>query len=450
MREFLQIFFEKEGFSVDTAETGSAAIDKLAAKTYDLVITDLKMPGLSGLDVLKAAKARNPDMAVVMITAYASPESVAEALEYGATDYVNKPFRVDDLKHVVHAALEKETLRRDNIRLRAELGSRYGFANIFGAHESMREVYELIKRVSDTKSNVLILGETGTGKELAAKAIHFSSFRSSGPFVVVNCGAIPDSLWESELFGHKKGAFTGAVSDKKGLFQAAKGGTMFLDEVGEIPLAVQVKLLRAIQERRVLSVGSTQDEAIDVRIIAATHRDLEHDVAQGNFRQDLYYRLNVIAIRMPPLRERRSDIPMLANYFLEKYATEIHKDVTKVASETMEMLKAYNYPGNVRELENILERAVTFETSNVIMPESLPPRLRNVEDPYGEDDLSAATVSPEGIDLEAVVGEFEKRLLLQALSQAGGVKKKAAKLLKISFRSFRYRLQKYGLDEGDE
>jgi len=449
MREFLQILFVKEGYAVETAEGGAEAIKKLSGSAFDLVITDLKMPGISGMNVLRVAKEKNPDVAVIMITAYASPESVREALDLGAMDYVNKPFRVDDLKHVVKAALEKQELVRENIQLKAELGSRYGFANIFGAHKSMREIYELIKRVSTTKSNVLILGETGTGKELVAKAIHFNSARSSGPFVVVNCGAVPEALWESELFGHKKGSFTGAVSDKKGLFQMANKGTLFLDEVGEIPHYIQVKLLRGIQERNVQPVGSTQLDTVDVRIIAATNKDLAKEVAKGRFREDLFYRLNVIAIDLPPLRDRSSDIPMLANYFLEKYSTELSKDIRKISEEAMEILKSHRYPGNVRELENIIERALTFEQTNVILPESLPSGLQTAEESAG-DQVGDVRLGPDGIDLEKVIDAMERRLLFQALEQAGGVKKQAAELLKISFRSFRYRLQKYGLETGEE
>ncbi len=445
LREFLQIFFEKEGYHVEKAENAKVAFQKLQTHSYDLVITDLKMPGASGIEVLRYAKEKNPDAAVVLITAYATPESLKEALDLGVTDYVNKPFRVEDLKHVVHSALEKQTLVRENIQLKAELGSRYGFANIFGAHPAMREVYELIKRVSDTRSNILILGETGTGKELAANAIHFNSPRSSEPFAVVNCAAIPDTLWESELFGHKKGAFTGAIADKCGQFTMANKGTLFLDEIGEIPLLIQVKLLRAIQERKVRAIGSVSDETIDVRIIAATNRNLEKMVANGEFREDLYYRLNVIAIRMPPLRDRASDIPILANYFLEKFTTEINRDIRKISTEAMNLLRQYRYPGNVRELENIIERGVTLELSNVVLPESLPPRLRKTGMPT---DIAStvAQIPFEGLDLEKALEDFERQLISKALIQTKGVKNKAARLLKVSFRSFRYRLQKYGLD----
>lgn len=451
MREFLHILLTKEGYHVDTAVNGQEAIRLLESHRYDLVVTDIKMPGLGGVDVLRAARKKDTEMAVVMITAYASPESVKEAVDLGATDYVTKPFRVDDLKHVIASSLEKSTLVRENIHLKAELGNRYGYSNIFGAHPSMREIYDLIKRVSATRSNVLILGETGTGKELVAKAIHFNSPRSSNPFVVVNCGAIPDSLWESELFGHRKGAFTGAVSEKRGLFQVAHQGTLFLDEVGEIPLNIQVKLLRVIQERKLLPIGATQDEIVDVRIIAATNRDLEREVGEGRFREDLYYRLNVIAINIPPLRERTSDIPMLVNFFMEKFATEIAKDVRKISSEAMDILKNYNFPGNVRELENIIERAVTLDTSGVILPESLPKRIRAQTDASMESEEGTPRVTAQGINLEDEVARFERRLLTEALELSDGVKTEAARLLGITFRSFRYRLRKYGLetDSGD-
>ncbi|MBZ0274226.1 sigma-54 dependent transcriptional regulator [bacterium] len=450
MREFLQILFVKEGFDVVAAESGIAAVKKLADESFDVVLTDLKMPGMSGIEVLRSAKERNPDVAVIMITAYASPESVNEALDLGATDYVNKPFRVDDLKHVVSGALNKQQLVRENIRLKAELGSRYGYANIFGAHQSMREVYEMIKRVSTTRSNILILGETGTGKELVAKAIHFNSPRSPEPFVVVNCGAIPETLWESELFGHKRGSFTGAIADKRGLFQSAHKGTLFLDEVGEMPGPIQVKLLRAIQERTVMPVGAMAPEAVDVRIIAATNRVLEKEVEQGQFRQDLYYRLNVIAINIPPLRDRASDIPMLANYFLEKFATESGKDVRKISEEAMSILKVYDYPGNVRELENIMERAVTLTRTNIILPDYLPPRIRAHSASGGGASANLLNVPPDGLDLDARLADIERLLLTQALEHAGGVKTRAAQMLRVTFRSLRYRLQKLGMDDESE
>ncbi len=446
MREFLKILFLKEGYEVVTAESGAGALKEMADTQFDLVITDLKMPGISGIEVLRAAKKRDPEIPVVIITAYANPESVSEALDLGVADYVNKPFRVDDLKHVIESSLKKQDLVRENIQLRVELGSRHGFGNIFGAHPRMREVYELIKRVSPSKSNIIILGETGTGKELVAKAIHFDSPRSGGPFIVVNCGAIPETLWESEMFGHKRGAFTGAIAEKTGLFQLANKGTIFLDEVGEMPPSIQVKILRAIQEREVLRIGGTVPETVDVRIIAATNRNLDEEVEKGNFREDLFYRLNVIAIHLPPLRERASDVPMLANFFLEKFATEVGKNIRKISEETMELLGFYQYPGTVRELENIIERAVTLEQTNIIHKDSLPPRVIPRKKGAIPSTGLPAGLEDEGIDLERHLGEMEKEWLLWALQQTGGVKKKAAKLLKISFRSFRYRLKKYGYD----
>ncbi len=449
MLEFLEIMLKKEGYAVSTAKSGEEAIARLGQEPFDLVVTDIQMPEVTGLDVLRRAKDVAPDAAVIMITAFASAETAVEAMKEGAYDYITKPFKVDEIKLVIKNALERRNLSRENLLLKKELKSKYNFSNIIGSSPEMLKVYSLIQRVAGTRTNVLISGESGTGKELVAKAIHYNSPRRDKPFVTINCGAIPENLMESELFGHKKGSFTGAVANKIGLFEAANEGTIFLDEIGELTPPIQVKLLRAIQERTFKPVGGTEDVTVDVRIISATNKDLEKEVAAGTFREDLFYRLNVIQIKLPPLRERREDIPILAQHFLEKYAKELGKDIRKISAEAMNLLTAYSYPGNVRELENIIERSVALESSNVILQESLPSFLARREAGPGGFGV-VPDIPPEGVNLEDLVGALERTLLLKALERTNGVKKKAAKLLKISFRSMRYRLEKYGIDAKED
>ncbi len=447
MREFLEILLQKEGFFVRSARGGKEAIELLEKDPYDLVICDVKMPRVSGLDVLRKAKEIDPEIVVLMITAYASAETAVEAMKQGAYDYITKPFKVDEIKLILRNALEHKSLVQENILLKKELGTRYGLGNLVGSSEEMLKVYDLIQRAAPTKSNVLVLGESGTGKELVARAIHFNSPRKEKPFVPVSCSAIPETLMESELFGHVKGAFTGAISNKRGLFEMADGGTLFLDEIGEVPLSIQVKLLRVLQEMNFKRVGGTDDISVNVRVIAATNKNLTEAIAEGSFRNDLYYRLNVIQIDLPPLRARREDIPILAEHFLEKHSKALEKDIKRISAEAMELLQKYNYLGNVRELENTIERSVALETTPVILPESLPPAVR---DRQGHNALIGKIDLPsEGVDLDDMVGEVEKNLLLKALERAGGVKGKAAELLGISFRSLRYRLAKYGLDTSD-
>jgi two-component system response regulator PilR (NtrC family) len=450
MREFLEILLTREGYEVNSAASGSQACDLLDEKgIYDLVITDIKMPRVTGLDVLRKAKSVNPDMQVIMITAFASHETAVEAMKEGAFDYITKPFKVDEIRHVVANALEKRFLSRENIALKQQLGERYGFENLIGSDPRMLEVFQLIERVAATPTNILILGETGTGKELVARAVHAHSPRRNGSFVVINCGAIPGELLESELFGHRRGSFTGAVSDKKGLFEIADGGTIFFDEVAELPLPLQVKLLRTLQEKKILPVGDTNERKVDARVVSATNRNLEKEVEEGRFRQDLYYRLNVIQVAMPPLRERAADIPLLADFFLEKYSKLLAKPVRKISSEALMLLKSYNYPGNVRELENIIERAVALEMSEIILPESLPPHIlkRGLDISRLRSQLS---IPPEGINLDQILEEIERDFILQALKITRGAKKAAGELLGVSFRSFRYRLEKLGLEEPSE
>jgi two-component system response regulator PilR (NtrC family) len=444
MQEFLEIFFRSEGYDVATAGDVQSARLQLENDDFDVVITDIKMPDGSGLDLLHAAHEFSPETMVIMITAFASTETAIAAMKQGAYDYITKPFKVDEIRIVVEKALEKKLLATENRRLRSELRSQVRDRSIVGNSGVMQRVYELIAQVADTKANVVITGESGTGKEMVARAIHEGGERASQPFVVVNCAAIPENLLESELFGHVKGAFTGAVQSKTGLFEAASGGTLFLDEVGELPLALQVKLLRAIQEKSFRRVGGTRDQSADVRIVAATNRLLDEDVKSGRFREDLYYRLNVIEIPLPPLRERRDDIALLVDHFIEKYGRELGKEVTGCSEEAMQKLLSYRFPGNVRELENVIERAVALSRETTIQLESLPPALLHPPLPG-----RTTRIPPEGVSLDELMEEYERSLLLEALVPARGVKKKAAQLLGVSFRSFRYRLEKLGIDDAE-
>jgi two-component system response regulator PilR (NtrC family) len=444
MREFLTLMLTKEGYNVDTAENGAIAVKKIEKNNYQLVITDVKMPKKSGIDVLKAVKKSSPETIVIMITAYSSVDSAIEAMKIGAYDYIPKPFKIDEIKIVIRNALEKRELQKENILLKSELKERYRFENLIGHNEKIVKIYNLIRQVSKISTNILILGESGTGKEVVARAIHFNSNRFNKPFVTINCGAIPENLLESELFGHKRGAFTGAVDNKEGLFEAANGGTIFLDEIGELPLNIQVKLLRAIQDKEFKKLGDTKDIKVDVKIIAASNRKLEEDIKNHSFREDLYYRLNVIRIDMPPLRERKDDIPLLIRHFIDKYNKELDKKITGIADDTQQCLTSYNFPGNVRELENIIETAVALEQSNVITKGVLPD-LKYSAPGGDEGELSGIALKEDGLDLEELVGKIEKKLIIQALERCKYNKTEAAKLLKITFRSLRYRLEKYNI-----
>lgn len=444
IREFMEIFLKKEGYDVTLAEDGAKAKDTLTKKTFDMVISDLQMPNMTGMELLKHARDAYPETVFVMMTAFGTLENAVEAMKIGAYDYLTKPCKIDEVRLVISNALRTRNLEVENRALKKELVKEYSFQNIVGNSQAMHSIFDLIKRVSSTPTNVLVTGESGTGKEVVAKAIHFNGPLKDKPFITVNCGAIPENLMESEMFGHKKGSFTGAIVDKAGLFEAADGGSLFLDEIGELPLSIQVKLLRAIQERVVRRVGATDDTKVDVRLIAATNRNLEDMVAKGTFRQDLYYRLNVINIKTPSLRERREDVPLLANHFLKKYNDKLGKNIGGISTEAMEILKKYDYPGNVRELENLIERTVALEGGATILPESLPPIVNT---PTGRKMASSneIEIGDDGIDLDKVVGQIEKELLIKAIHAAGGVKKRAAKLLHISFRSMRYRIEKYNL-----
>lgn len=441
MREFLTILLEREGYRVEQAETAVVALSLLENDEFDLVISDICMPGLSGLTLLGKIKQINPDTAVLMVTAFSTAEQAVEAMKLGAYDYIAKPFKVEEIKILVRNALEKRSLQRENSRLRQEIRKENDFSGLIGKSRIMRDIYSLIEKVAVSTANVLILGESGTGKELAARAIHDNSPRRDKQFVAVNCGAIPDTLIETELFGHKKGAFTGAVTDRAGLFEQADGGTLFLDEVGEVPLQLQAKLLRVLQERELRRVGANDDRKVDVRIVAASNRNLEDQVKEGTFREDLYYRLNVVELRMPALRERPEDIPLLIEHFYGKILLQPWTPES-VSADAMKALTAYHYPGNVRELENIVERCLIIGDRKITV-ESLPQQVLNC----GSGVPAAVELAPEGMNLEEYLDSVEKGFLQQALARSGGVKKKAAELLGLTFRSFRYRLAKFGMDD---
>jgi two-component system response regulator PilR (NtrC family) len=451
IREFLDIMLKKEGFEVTLAEDGKRALELLKKKSFNMIISDLQMPNMTGIELLKQSKDVAPDTVFMMITAFGTTETAVEAMKLGAYDYITKPFKIDEVRILINNALKSKKLETENIQLKKELVKENSFNNIIGNSPAMHKIFDLINRVSQTTTNVLVTGESGTGKELIAKGIHYNGPLKDRPFVTVNCGAIPETLMESEMFGHKKGSFTGAIADKIGLFEVANGGTLFLDEIGELPLSIQVKLLRAIQERVIRMVGGTDDLKVEVRIVAATNRNLEDEVKAGRFREDLYYRLNVIAIKAPSLRERRDDVPILAKHFLDKYNSRLAKSIKSISVEAMDVLKKYDYPGNVRELENIIERTVALEAGATILPESLPPLVSTSSGARRIVSAFDIDVGDDGLDLEKIIGQIEKEILIKAIHRANGIKKKAARLLGITFRSMRYRVEKYGLTgPGDE
>jgi two-component system response regulator PilR (NtrC family) len=448
MRDMLRIGLVRAGHEVTLAEDVTSARAAVAGREFDVVLTDLQLPDGSGLDVLDAVKRRAAATEVILLTAFATIETAISAIKRGASHYLTKPSKLDEVAVIVDRCLERRALVRDNDRLRQELSGRFRLDRIVGKSGAMQRMFELVRRVAPTKTTVLLQGESGTGKEMVARALHElgGEPRASGPFVGVNCGAIPEALLESELFGHVKGAFTGASDEKKGLFVAASGGTLFLDEIGELSGAMQVKLLRALQERTIKPVGAIHERPVDVRVVAATHRDLEAEVERGAFRRDLFYRLNVITIHLPPLRARREDIPLLVEHFLRKHAAAMGRAIEAIDPAALKRLCDHDYPGNVRELENIIERAVTLEPGNRIGEDSLPelaPRARKA--PAAGTEI---TIGEEGIDLDGVLAEVEREILLKALDRSGGVRKRAAELLRITFRSMRYRLAKQGIDAG--
>ena len=447
LRELLAIVLRREGYEVLLAENGRMALAALSRGPVDLLISDIKMPDMSGVDVLRAAKGHDPGLSAIMMTAFASTETAVEAMRLGACDYLVKPFDVDELKLKVREKLESRQLRQENLLLKRALNEPHAFAGIIGRSSPMLAVFDLVESVARTTSTVLITGESGTGKELVARAVHRQSLRREHPFVAINCGALTETLLESELFGHMKGSFTGADTTKKGLIEGAEGGTIFLDEIGETTPMMQVKLLRVLQERKFRRVGGLEEIEADIRVVAATNQDLTRLVAEGRFREDLFYRINVIPVQLPPLRDRREDIPLIAEHFLVKYRHAMGKAIETISGEAMERLVAYHWPGNIRELENVVERAVALERSPAILAESLPLHLRagaaRAAPAAAAEDVAALPAL--GFDLEQHVQSVERRYLAQALERAGGVQVRAAELLGMSFRSFRYYAKKYNL-----
>jgi len=440
IRDLLGIMLRKEGYDMVMAENRASAARVLARDAVDMVITDVKLPDGDGIEILRHVKAGSPETVVVVMTAYGSTETAVAALKLGAHDYLVKPFDVEELKIVVRNALEKQQLTQENLRFKAEFRAQHGLDRIIGVSTAMAGVFEMVRAIAGTASTVLITGESGTGKELVAKAIHALSPRRDAAFVSVNCGAMPEPLLESELFGHVKGAFTDAHQNKRGLFEVAHRGTLFLDEIGETPLPMQVKLLRALQERKIRRVGGTEETEIDARVIAATNSPLEQLVRERRFREDLFYRLNVIPLRMPPLRERRPDIALLAEHFLRRYSEQMGKALTTISKEAMDALERYAWPGNVRELENVIERAVALETSPTVLAERLPEPLRAPISDGG----SGLDLSP-GFELDRYLNDLEDQLLRKALEKTDGDRTVAAQLLGIKPRALRYLIRKHGL-----
>ena len=441
MRELLAITLRQAGYEVTLAEGGDAAIEHLREGPFDLVVTDLRMQGTDGLAVLRGALEHSPDTVVVVVTAYASTETAVEAMKLGAYDYITKPFKLDEIRVKLANALERKRLKDENRSLRRQLGKERPFANFIVKSAQMLGVIDMIRKTADSDSTVMVTGESGTGKEVVAQAIHAASGRRDGPFVSVNCGAVPESLMEAELFGHVKGAFTGAINSSEGLFASANGGTLFLDEITEIATSLQVKLLRAIQERQVRRVGDVRDVPIDVRLVAASNRDLPRAVAEGVLREDLFYRLNVIPIHLPPLRERRDDIPALVAHFIEKVAGAQGKPVPAVTPEALALLEAHQWPGNIRELANVIERAMVLGNGPAIDVEALPADFRH---PAAPGDIPVEFPAA-GLDLEATLARIEQRYIEMALERTSGVQTRAAELLRVSFRQFRYKLRKHSL-----
>jgi two-component system response regulator PilR (NtrC family) len=456
MREMLRIVLRRDGYAVILAANGNEAIEVLKRERVDLLLSDIRMPDVSGVEVLRVAKEANRDIVAFMMTAFASTDTAVEAMRLGAVDYFTKPFSMDELRLKVRRHLDANRLRQENVLLKRALDTAHEFCNIIGRSNPMLELFKMIETVARTNSTVLITGESGTGKDLVARAVHYNSLRREHPFVALNCGGLPETLLESELFGHMRGAFTGADTNKKGLLEVAERGTIFLDEIGEMNQTMQVKFLRVLQDRRFRRLGGTEEVQADIRVIAATNQDLQRMVAEGRFREDLYYRINVIQVHLPPLRDRREDVPLLADHFLGKYAKAAAKPVHGISHEAKELLSAYSWPGNVRELENVIERAVALEQAPLVLPESLPMHVRTLQgapSPKGPGVSAPGTTSQarglpdidEGFDLEALGEEFYRHYIALALERTGGVQTRAAEMLGMSFRSFRYYAKKFNL-----
>jgi DNA-binding NtrC family response regulator len=442
MCQFLSIMLRKEGYQITTVSTGKKAVESIKNQKYDVVLTDIRMSGMDGIEVLKEIKKIDPTIPVVIMTAYASQKTAIEAVNQGAFHYLIKHAKNDEIKMVVRNALDMKRVRQENQLLKKQLKKTGDLKTIIGKSEEMHNIFKLVDKVADTDSTILIFGESGTGKELIARAIHYRSQRSNGPFVSINCGALPESLLESELFGHVKGSFTGAIKDKEGLFKVAQGGTFFLDEVGETSPTIQVKLLRVLQEREVIPVGGTNPIKVDVRLVAATNADLEKEIKQDRFRPDLYYRLNVIPVYLPPLRRRRDDVPLLVNHFLKKFNDSLEPEKQKgMSKEAMEVLINYDWPGNVRELENVVERAVILEDTKIITVLSLPDKLRR------RDPSSQRLITDKA---QVTLEELEREYLIKVLNDTSWQKKKASAILGINASTLYRKIQRYGLEKERE
>jgi two-component system response regulator PilR (NtrC family) len=446
LRNMLSFVLGKEGYQVEEAQSGLEALKKLKDRKYDLVISDIRMPDLNGIELLKKIKLHDEEIPVIMITAYAATHDAIEAMKLGAEDYIMKPFDLEELKIIINKSLHKKNIEKENIELKQKLSDREKFENIVGGDPKMAKIFELIRTVAQTDSTVLISGESGTGKELIARAIHAQSRRAEQRFVSINCGALPENLLESELFGHKKGAFTDAYQDKEGLFEAASQGTLFLDEISEMSQKMQVKVLRAIQEKVIRRVGGNKEIAVDVRIITATNRDLAESIEKGEFRSDLYYRLNVISIKVPPLRERRDDIPILMQQVLQRYNQKFAKNITGFEKKVMECFAGYHWPGNVRELENFIERGVALEKGTVISAGSLPSEIvYSAGAPQAPGEDWSSLLDSGQFDFNLYLDDLSKRIIIRALEQSSGNVKKTAERLQVNYRSLRYLIEKYKL-----
>ena len=451
--EMVCILLERNGFETLGAESGEQALARLAREPVDLVLTDLRLPGMSGIELIQQIRALpgpNSEVPVVMLTGVGRTQEAMEAVRLGADDFLRKPFNNEELLFTLRRALDRRALSEENRRLHGELLERYGLSGLVGTSPAMQEVRDMVRRVKDSRVSVLILGESGTGKERVARAIHYSGSRASKPFVAVNCGAIPENLFESELFGHKKGAFTGATANKIGYFQAAEGGTLFLDDVADMPLSTQLKLLRALAERKVVPVGGVEELPVDVRVIAATNKSPEEEIKAGRFREDLYYRLNVVRIELPPLRKREWDLLVLARHFVREFALEYQKPIRDLDPDATERVLGYPWPGNVRELRNAMEAAVALEELHTVTARSLPRSIGGGAEHTPTYVSAAAPAPPElpedGVNLESILVDIEREYLNAALRRTGGNKTRAAELLGLSFRSFRYRLARFQLD----
>ncbi|GAB7028346.1 sigma-54-dependent transcriptional regulator [Geotalea toluenoxydans] len=442
-REALLLLLQGNSFTIKGSGSGTEGLKLMMNERFDIVITDLFLPDISGIDILKKIKDTSPHTEVILITGHASAETAVKAMKEGAYDYITKPLNIDELRIIIDKAVEKNRLVNENVYLKEQLRDRYEFANIIGSSEAMQQVFSRMKKIIKTDSTVLILGESGTGKELVAKAVHFNGARRDKPFIAINCSAIPENLLESELFGHTRGSFTGAIKDKVGKFEAANHGTIFLDEIGTLPMHLQTKLLRVLQEQEVEKVGSNKPIKLDARVISATNVDLEQEVKRGTFREDLYYRLNVIPINIPPLRERTEDIFLLVRHFLEKNCREMKRPAMSIDKEAYEALEFYQWPGNVRELENVIERIVALTEGDHISLNDLPP---NIARAYGEQERASTKVTEDGVDMAKTVNDIERKMISDALVLAKGVKARAAAMLKLNRTTLVEKMKRLGME----